>query len=113
MKSLGALLIVLGVLAALFISTLLGLAMVAVGLLCLLIKSSEAKKSASICPKCGNPVAPTAVICPTCRAELLATAGPLAPTGPPRCPKCGALAVNVNGRWECSHPKQPEASPPR
>ena len=93
----GIALLVIGGIAALLVSPILGGFMIVVGLLVMIVgalQKPEARPSA-ICSNCGNPVARTANICPTCQIQLIPSEGPLAPpkpTPPEQSPEEKALA---------------------
>lgn len=82
MRGFGVLILIVGVLAALFLNMLIGAVLIVIGLLAIIAGGQTAKPTA-ICEKCGNPVARTANICPTCGTKLVPTEGPLAPPQDP------------------------------
>jgi hypothetical protein len=100
MRGLGMFLLVVGAICACIVHPYLGIALVIVGLLFVIAGGGEKKPiqvvPSHICAGCGNPVEPTANLCPTCHMALTPSLGPLAPKREARswdgkgyCPDCG------------------------
>ena len=78
MRGLGTFLLVIGIVAGLFFNIIVGGILAVVGLLMVIAGGGSAPQM-NICHACGNPVARTAAVCPTCKAALVPTEGPLKP----------------------------------
>jgi hypothetical protein len=77
MKTFGVVLLILGVAIGLLFNWLAGAVLAIIGLL--LVIAGKPGERLTTCASCGNPVARTANICPTCHAALVPTEGPLVP----------------------------------
>lgn len=95
MKTLGGLLVVIGILVALFGPLLYGVLIIIAGALCVLA-GGHTEEPKFTCPHCGNPVAPTANLCPTCHGVITPSQGPLAPH-----PAAKAVGQYVGRRMVC------------
>lgn len=82
MRGFGFLLLVVGGFVAALFNFIIGAILIVIGLLAVIAGGQKTKPTA-ICEKCGNPVARTANICPTCGTKLVPTEGPLAPPQDP------------------------------
>jgi hypothetical protein len=82
MRDLGFLLLVVGGIVAALVNFFIGAILIVMGLLAVIAGGQKTKPTA-ICEKCGNPVARTANVCPTCGTKLVPTEGPLAPPQDP------------------------------
>jgi hypothetical protein len=100
MRSIGIFLLVIGLVCACIVNIYLGIGLAILGLLFIIPGGGEEKPirvaPSHICGGCGNPVEPTANLCPTCHITLTPSLGPLAPKREPKewdgkgyCPDCG------------------------
>lgn len=95
MKTLGTILLILGAIVGLLLNWIAGAFLAMIGLLLMIVGGQVRKEPpAVICGTCGNPVARTANLCPTCGARLSPTEGPLAP---PREPVVCSICGKANG----------------